>query len=160
MEERISDLDDSPTLAGLSGDLHEITDRIERLVDRSNDLIFTHGPAGEYTRHPRHEQVHAAVRRLIDSGELLGDLICFAYDDQGGSIRPRPSEGAEIILHLSEEEFQRKRRIVRDIYNFREGSFEFDSAGRSEAFTVLANQRNTDLRRLLEVGMEDGGFEG
>ena len=147
----ISDLDDSPTLAELSPDLREITERIGSVRGTAYDLIFTHGPMGEYTRHPRHEQVHDAVRRLVESGDLAGALICFAYSDRGGSIRPKPAGDADIRIRLTDEEFKRKREIIRDIYNFGVESFEFEAAGPMEAFRICIDRKTTDFHHLLEA---------
>jgi LmbE family N-acetylglucosaminyl deacetylase len=133
----ISDLDDSPTLVELSPDLHEIKDRIERVSSREYDLIFTHGPKGEYTRHVRHEEVHRAMREMVESGTLIGTLVCFAYDDCNGACVPSPARDAEILVRLSEDEYAAKQHIIRDIYGFEEGSFEQKSAGRVEGFRKL-----------------------
>lgn len=130
----ISDLDDSPQLSTLSDDLHEIKSRITELIQPDFDLIFTHGAAGEYTRHPRHEQVHRAVREMIDSGSLTGGLITFAYQDFGGTRRPKPAEDATFLVELSNNEFSAKQHIIQDIYGFSKGSFEVESAGNVEAF--------------------------
>jgi len=132
----ISDLDDSsPIPAPLSADLHEIKRRISSLVPRDFDLIFTHGATGEYTRHERHEQIHRAVREMIESGELAGDLICFAYDDCEGRCRPQPAADVRFLVELTPEEHAAKQRIVRDIYGVGPGSFEFEAAGPIEAFS-------------------------
>jgi LmbE family N-acetylglucosaminyl deacetylase len=130
----ISDLDDSPTLLPLSRDLREIKERIMPLVEGTFDLIFTHGPRGEYTRHVRHEQAHRAVAELVENGRLSGSLISFAYEDDGGRYTPRPAEDASILVTLSSSELSRKRHIIRNIYGFREDSFEFKAAGNVEAF--------------------------
>jgi hypothetical protein len=146
----ISDLDDSPAPAPLSPHLDEIKHRITGLVTCSFDLVFTHGPRGEYTRHQRHEQVHAAVRQMVEAGDLTGGLVCFAYDDCGGACRPRPDPAARIQVTLSQEEHAKKLHIVRDIYGFREGSFELDSAGAVEAFHVLSQNRSSNIKHLVE----------
>jgi LmbE family N-acetylglucosaminyl deacetylase len=130
----ISDLDDSPVLAPLSPDLHEIKERVSAFAPRHSDLIFTHGAKGEYTRHERHEQVHRAVREMVDAGDIEGDLVFFAYEDCGGQCRPRPAADADILFELSEEECARKRGIVSEIYGFGPGSFEFESCGPVEGF--------------------------
>ena len=136
----ISDLDDSPVLAPLSADLHEIKDRIAALVPRDFDLVFTHGPNGEYTRHERHEQVHLAVREMIESEDLRGDLVWFAYEDFGGNCPPRPASGAKLVVELTPDEHAAKQHIVRDIYGFQPGSFEFEAAGPVEAFSTAQEQ--------------------
>ena len=131
----ISDLDDSPVLAKLSADLSEIKSRIRMLPSLEYDLILTHGPAGEYTGHERHEQVHRAVCEMLDAGELTSRLACFAYEDCAGECRPHPADDARIKIQLSGEEYCRKQFIVREIYGFHEGSFENSAAGPVEAFT-------------------------
>ncbi|MCL5104930.1 MAG: PIG-L family deacetylase [Armatimonadetes bacterium] len=142
----ISNLDDSPVLAPLSPDLHEIKERIVAVVPHTLDLIFTHGQKGEYTRHERHEQVHLAVRDMVDSGDLSGELLFFAYDDQRGQCRPQPAVDADILVRLLDNEHDRKRRIVQEIYGFGPGSIEFDAAGPVEAFR--AHRKTAGIKRL------------
>lgn len=100
----MSDLDDSPDLAPLSPDLVEIKDRVRGLVPTEFDFIFTHGPRGEYTRHPRHEQVSRAVREMVEAGELRGNLLVFAYEDCAGTCRPHPSTDADVLINLTNSE--------------------------------------------------------
>jgi len=151
----ISDLDDSPVPAPLSPNLHEIRDRIRSLLPRQFDLIFTHGANGEYTRHERHEQVHRAVREMVEAGDLTGDLVAFAYEDCGGACRPRPAENAEIRIVLSDALHAEKRKIVEDIYGFGEGTFEFEAAGPVEAFRSHTNGRAAALLETAS-GHSDG----
>ncbi len=134
--EHISDLDDSPILAPLSSNLEEIKQRIRMLPKKDFDLIFSHGQVGEYTYHARHVQTHRAVREMIESKELRGTLVVFAYTDFGGTALPRPDEHADISIDLTSEQFECKRRILRDIYGFVSGSFEYESAGPVEVFDV------------------------
>ncbi|MCL5104615.1 MAG: PIG-L family deacetylase [Armatimonadetes bacterium] len=142
----ISNLDDSPVLAPLSSDLHEINQRVSALAPDVPDLIFTHGEKGEYTRHERHEQAHRAVQNMVDSGDITGELLFFAYDDLGGKSRPQPAADADILVKLLDEEYDKKRKIVRDIYGFSPDSFELNASGPVEAFRV---HRNTlDIGRL------------
>ncbi len=148
----ISDLDDSPVLAPLSPDLYEIKSRIQNQITGGYNLIFTHGPRGEYTRHERHEQVHRAVSEMVLSGEMTGELLCFAYDDCGGNCRPKPASDADITISLLPHEFREKRRIVQDIYGYKEGSFEFDAAGPVEGFRRQKNGDSTgNIFNLIEV---------
>jgi LmbE family N-acetylglucosaminyl deacetylase len=150
VSEHISDLDDSPVLAPLSSDLVEIRDRVLGLPLREFDLIFTHGPAGEYTYHLRHGQAHEAVRNMIAGGDLAGTLVTFAYEDCGGGCNPRPGKDADIRIELTAEEFARKRHILRDVYNFGPGSFEFEAAGPVEAFRVRDPSRLDTVKSVLE----------
>ena len=153
----ISDLDDSPVLVPLSADLHEIKERIKLLVPRDFNLIFTHGENGEYTRHERHEQVHRAVREMVESGELTGELLCFAYEDCKGRYHPRPAADARIRVVLTPQEHMEKRRIVRDIYGFGAGSLEYEAAGPVEAFRVRRENRIKDIQIVL--GKTDASLE-
>ena len=138
----ISDLDDSPVPAPLSSDLSEIKSRIEFLVPRQYDLVFTHGVNGEYTRHPRHEQVNKAVCEMIDSGDLIGLTMLFAYNDDNGSHIPRPLENAEIKIKLTPEEYAAKLHIVKDIYGFGENSFEYLASSDIEAFYIYSEGKS------------------
>ena len=149
----ISDLDDSPVLVPLSSGLTEIKQRIRGLPSKEFDLIFTHGPAGEYTYHARHVETHRAVREMIEAGELHGTLVLFAYHDFGGTARPRPAEQADITIGLTGEELACKQRILRDIYDFRPGSFEYDSAGPVEAFNVPDRDRLAYVVAGLRPGL-------
>lgn len=132
----MSDLDDSPVLASLSPDLREIKSRIRKLPSLEYDLILTHGVAGEYTRHERHEQVHRAVCEMTQAGELHGRVACFAYVDCAGECRPRPADDAGVRIELTSTEYERKQRIIRDVYGFADGSFEQSAAGPVEAFNL------------------------
>lgn len=136
VREHISDLDDSPILAPLSPDLREIKERIHDLVPADFDLIFSHGPAGEYAYHLRHAEVSRAISEMIADGDLSGRLVVFAYEDGGRAYMPRPSRDAQIRIELTKDELARKQQILRDIYGFPAGTLEFDSAGSVEAFSV------------------------
>jgi len=145
----ISDLDDSPALAPLSSDLCEIKDRIRDLSSGEFDLIFTHGANGEYTRHERHEETHRAVREMVESGDLTGELMFFAYNDRGGSSPPLADTDAQIRVDLQMDEYAKKHDIIRDIYGFDENSFEMRAAGSMEAFRVYPNDES--LGRLAAI---------
>lgn len=146
----ISSLDDSPTLAPLSPELSEIKEIIRSFVPGRSDIILTHGERGEYTRHTRHEQVHRAVREMVESGELLGELICFAYEDCGGECSPHPTSDADISIQLTPGEHRRKLDIIESIYGFHPGSFEYGAAGERESFqlSALSSQRAAIVAEL------------
>ena len=153
----ISDLDDSPTLAPLSANLVEIKKRIQSISLKQFDLIFTHGPKGEYTRHLRHEQVHQAVREMVESGDLIGTALFFTYEDCSGECTPRPSEDAHIRIKLSSAEIDKKQHIIRDIYGFNEASFEYKSIGSVEAFfahNIINLEHNRNI--LDELNSPEG----
>lgn len=147
----ISDLDDSPALAALSPDLSEIKQRISSFAEARYDLVFTHGENGEYTRHERHKQVHRAVREMVESGEIDGDLIFFAYEDCGGQCTPRPAADADILIELFAEEFADKCSLVWNIYGFGPGSFEYESCGPMEGFRTYRTKTPANvLKSTLE----------
>jgi len=150
VREHISDLDDSPILAPLSENLAEIRERVLAMPLRQFDLIFTHGPAGEYTYHLRHGQAYEAVSAMVADQELVGSLVVFDYEDCGGGCHPRPGKDADILIELNAEEFARKQHILRDVYDFGPGSFEFDAAGSVEAFRVLDRSQLRMVQSALE----------
>ena len=149
----MSDLDDSPTLAQLSSSLIEIKERVRGAISdfgfRISDLLFTHGARGEYTRHLRHEQVHRAVREMWEEGELGGDILFFAYTDDGRTHPPEPAPDARILVNLMPDEYARKQEIIRGIYGFGDGSFEATAAGPVEAFTSPADPKAVARLRAM-----------
>ena len=142
----MSDLDDSPVLTELSPGLREIKSRIlNMLPERDYDFVLTHGEHGEYTLHERHEQVHRAVRDLVARGSLAGRLVFFAYNDGMRSHPPRPADDADLLIELTEEQFDLKRRVVSRIYGFDEGSFEYSACGRFEGFKAFLRVQDLQL---------------
>lgn len=110
------------------------------------DLVVTHGPRGEYTRHRRHEEVCRAVVALWAAGRLAADKVCmFAYEDGGRAYLPRAVAGAHVQLPLSVDVWQRKHRLVTGEYGFAAESWEARVTPRVEAFwcfdTVAAAER-------------------
>ncbi|AQT69560.1 hypothetical protein STSP2_02753 [Anaerohalosphaera lusitana] len=130
----MGDLDDSPGLPPLSNEA--VSKCVHQLLnDHSYDLIITHGPRGEYTRHIRHEEVSRAVTAMFCDHELpTGDLWTFAYFDDGGTQSPHAQPNADIILHLDEATLQTKRRLVTEYYGFLPESFEAKAVTSPEAF--------------------------
>jgi len=133
----LGDLDDGPGQRLLRP--ADVEDAIVSLLPEARyDLVLTHGLWGEYTRHRRHEEVATAVLALRDSGRLsAGAVWMFAYEDNGGGHLPRSVEGADIYTRLPREIWERKYRIVTDIYGFAPDSFEARTTPRDEAFWVL-----------------------
>ena len=77
----MADLDDGPEQLPLERKLVRATLR-SLIAERDFDLVITHAPHGEYTRHLRHEEVSAAVLEMWSEGELgASQLWLFAYDD-------------------------------------------------------------------------------
>jgi LmbE family N-acetylglucosaminyl deacetylase len=131
---QMADLDDSPEQLPLDAEL--VRQKIMQLVsDREYDLILTHGPEGEYTRHQRHEEVSQAVCGLWSSGVLhAGELRLFAYDDAGGERLPKAAASAHLKLDLKPEIWERKLDLVTSVYGFAPDSWEARTTPRQEGF--------------------------
>lgn len=133
-EGAMADLDDGPEQTPLSE--QQVRRTVQRLLPRRHfDLVVCHDPAGEYTRHVRHEEVGRAVIGLWQDGELSADeLWTFAYEDGGKHYFPRAVERASVYRTLSESIWQRKYEIITGIYGFPPNGFEARATPRAEAF--------------------------
>ncbi len=131
---RMGDLDDGPDQIPLPDML--VQEAILSLVPQlDHDLILTHAPDGEYTRHRRHEEVSRAVLALWRDGRLPARrMLQFAYEDGKGTHLPRPREDASFHLTLSDELWSRKHGIISRIYGFDATSWEARAVTRTEAF--------------------------
>lgn len=130
----IGDLDDGPDQHPLAE--HELQATILNLLPhRHFDLIITHSPAGEYTRHRRHEEIGKAVITLWDEETLsTAELWTFAYEDGEKQYLPRPIKSAAIYHVLPDDIWQRKYSLITRTYGFAENSFEAKTTPRAEAF--------------------------
>jgi LmbE family N-acetylglucosaminyl deacetylase len=130
----IADLDDGPEQKPLPGQQLEQTILLG-LPRTEFDVVLTHAPQGEYTRHRRHEEVSRAVIHLWRSRRIAAkSLMLFAYDDGNGAYLPRARPDAPVRRPLSEEIWNRKYRIITDIYGFASDSWEARTTPREEAF--------------------------
>ena len=130
----MADLDDGPEQSPLKQNLVQQA-ILEILPTYRFDIIITHDRAGEYTRHLRHEEVSRPVMALWKNQELRAEqLWTFAYEDGNKKYLPRPIKGADIIHKLPEEIFNRKKRIITEIYGFAPDSFETQTTPATEAF--------------------------
>jgi LmbE family N-acetylglucosaminyl deacetylase len=99
------------------------------------DLLITHSPGGEYTRHMRHEEVSKSVIKLWHSGKLsASELWTFAYEDGNKKYYPRPVKNAHIFNTLEGKVWQKKYDIITRTYGFDRGSFEAETTPVSESF--------------------------
>lgn len=133
-EGTMGDLDDGPEQVSLTED--EIQDAILHLLpQRHFDLIISHSPAGEYTRHLRHEEIGKAVITLWYEGKLTTDkLWIFAYEDGEKKYLPRPIKTATVYRKLPEEIWQKKYDLITITYGFPKHGFEAETTPRAEAF--------------------------
>jgi LmbE family N-acetylglucosaminyl deacetylase len=133
-EGAMADLDDGPAQSTLDAEEVRAT-LLSLLPARAFDLLVTHAPGGEYTRHLRHEQVSRAVLAMWARGELASpELWLFAYEDGGGRHLPKAVEGADVVVNLTDEIWARKRALITEVYGFDEQSWEARTTPRREAF--------------------------
>lgn len=136
---RIGDLDDAPEQIPLNENVLDET-ILELLPSIPFDLIISHSPAGEYTRHIRHEETGKAVISLWKNGRLhANELWIFAYEDGNKGYYPRPLKSADINFPLSLEIWRKKYSIITEIYGFEKNSFEAMTTPRSESFWQFSN---------------------
>jgi LmbE family N-acetylglucosaminyl deacetylase len=147
-EGSMGDLDDGPEQIPLAED--QLQEAILQLLPQTHfDLILSHSPAGEYTRHRRHEEIGRAVITLWQEEKLsTAELWAFAYEDGGKQYLPRPIRAAPVYQLLPEEIWQKKYRIITEIYGFPENGFEAKTTPRAEAFWKFTS--SVTARQWLE----------
>ena len=130
----MADLDDAPEQMPLAVQTIQSA-LLELLPERSYDLILTHAPEGEYTRHRRHEEVSRAVIGLWQAGQLVSPWLCmFAYEDGQGRHLPEAVSTAHQVWLLPDDILQKKDRLIREVYGFAPESWEARTSPRTEAF--------------------------
>jgi hypothetical protein len=150
----MGDLNDGPEQTPLAAT--EVQGTIQQLLPHQHfDLVISHDPTGEYTRHRRHEEVGKAVITLWHTERLSADeLWTFAYEDGGKRYLPRSVETAPIYHTLPERTWQKKHEIITKTYGFRQDSFEAETTPRAESFRQFSN--SSDAQEWLDRG---GGME-
>lgn len=130
----MGDLDDGPDQKPL--DEKEVEHVVLDLLPQQHfDLIITHNPSGEYTRHIRHEEAGKAVINLLQAGKLsASELWIFAYEDGGKKYYPLPVENATVCHQLTKHIWLRKYSIITETYGFEKNSWEALTTPRAEAF--------------------------
>jgi LmbE family N-acetylglucosaminyl deacetylase len=138
-EGNMADLDDGPQQYPL--DSYIVTGAISDLLPPLRyDLIISHDPKGEYTRHLRHEEVGEAVIRLWSSEKIAAtELWTFAYEDGGKKYLPKPVENASIYQTLSQAVWEKKYNLITETYGFDKDSFEALTSPRAESFRQFTN---------------------
>ncbi len=130
---KMDDLDDGPEQIPLVPT--ELERRILRhLPSGAIDLLITHSPFGEYTRHRRHEEIGNAVISLWKKAQIKIDgLWLFAYEDGNRAYYPTPIAEAHQIYVLSEKTWKEKYRIITKTYGFAPESWEAEVCPKTEA---------------------------
>jgi LmbE family N-acetylglucosaminyl deacetylase len=142
-------LDDGPEQVPLpAADVEETVQRL--LPPGPFDLVLTHGPLGEYTRHRRHEECCRAVVGLWGRGRLqAAEAWLFAYQDGGRAHLPRVRGDADRRIDLTEALWRRKREIIVSLYGFAPESWEARAVPREEGFWCFRSA--AEARRRLEA---------
>lgn len=130
----MGDLDDSPEQLPLP--IKHVKNAIlELLPPKDFDLIITHNPSGEYTRHRRHEEISRAVIELWHNNEIFTkELWTFAYEDGNKEYLPKKQDAASVHIPLKKEIFDLKYKLITEIYGFLPDSFEAQTTPEEEAF--------------------------
>ena len=130
----MGDLDDEPEQIPLSND--EVESAILDLLPQKHfDLIITHNPHGEYTKHLRHEETSKAVISLWHKGEIsTNKLWVFAYEDGNKAYYPKAIENTSIYKVLGDSVWQKKYDLINDVYGFEKDSWEAKTMPKAEAF--------------------------
>ncbi|QBO57061.1 PIG-L deacetylase family protein [Chryseobacterium salivictor] len=144
----MGNLDDGPEQKPL--DIKEVQDAILDLLPKSNfDLMITHSPYGEYTRHLRHEEIGSAVIALWNGQKIeTKELWTFAYEDGNKKYSPKAIRGASIQQMLPKNIWEEKYRLITEVYGFEKTGFEAKTTPKSEAFWKFENPE--DARNWLE----------
>ncbi len=139
---KMGDLDDGPEQKPL--DEHEVEQAILNLLPAKHyDLIISHNPSGEYTRHARHEEIGKAVIKLWHVNKIsAGELWSFAYEDGNKEYYPKPIESANIYRLLTKPIWLRKYSIITDNYGFDKESWEAQTTPKGESFWQFTNSED------------------
>ena len=138
-EGNMGDMDDGPEQLPLDEEMVSRT-ILDLLPQRPYDLVITHNPSGEYTRHLRHEETARAVIRLWHDHRIhTQKLWTFAYSDGGGKYPPRPDKSADMYYRLPDDLWKKKFGIITITYGFKSDSFEATATTREEAFRQFNN---------------------
>lgn len=130
----MGDLDDGPDQKPLEE--KDVEQAILGLLPSKHfDLIISHNPSGEYTRHLRHEEASKAVIQLWHQGNIsANELWTFAYEDGNKAYFPKALETAPVYQLLPEPIWLRKYNIMTGTYGFEAKSWEAETTPRAESF--------------------------
>lgn len=103
------------------------------------NLVITHDPSGEYTKHLRHEEISKAVISLWNFGKInTTELWTFAYEDGYGRYSPRALTAATLIQPLTHDIWHKKLNIITQTYGFEKESWEAKATPKIESFWHFA----------------------
>jgi LmbE family N-acetylglucosaminyl deacetylase len=134
-------LDDGPDQKPLSE--KEVEHAIMYLLPPKHfDLVITHNPTGEYTKHLRNEEISRAVIALWNNIKISTyELWTFAYEDGDKQYLPKPIEKASLYQVLPEKIWERKYNIITKQFGFEKDSWEAETTPKAEAFWKFTDPR-------------------
>lgn len=138
-EGKMGDFDDGPDQVPMKNE--DVEQAILNLIpSKHSDIILTHNPSGEYTKHIRHEEVGEAVINLWNSGKIsASEIRLFAYEDGHKTYYPKALTNASVYRPLTRRIWLRKYNIITRIYGFEEESWEAKTTPPAEAFWRFAH---------------------
>jgi LmbE family N-acetylglucosaminyl deacetylase len=135
----MGNLDDEPEQKPLEETVVEQA-VLDLLPTKHFDLIITHNPTGEYTRHLRHEEISKAVIRLWYAGKIFTkELRTFAYEDGNKTYYPKAVENNTIYGTLTKRIWSLKYSLITETYGFEKNSWEAQTTPKAEAFWRFTN---------------------
>jgi len=139
----MADLDDGPDQAPLPAE--QLQETVVQLLSATHyDLILTHGPKGEYTRHRRHEECSQSVIELWRLGRVHTDrLWLFAYEDGDGTHLPQVHVDADRRDILPIYVWREKQRLITETYGYGAESWEAQATPREEGYWCFDSVRAT-----------------
>ena len=140
----MGDLDDEPEQKPLPDD--EVEAAILELLPYSHfDIIITHNPHGEYTKHLRHEETGNAVISLWKAGKIsTNQLWIFAHEDGQSAYYPKAVENTSVYEVLETSVWQQKYDIITNIYGFDKTSWEAQTTPKVEAFWQFSTAKEAN----------------
>ncbi|TDN86391.1 GlcNAc-PI de-N-acetylase [Salegentibacter sp. 24] len=145
----MGDLDDGPAQTPLKNKIVKDV-LLDLLPDEPFDLVITHNPSGEYTRHRRHEEVSRAVIESWYQHKIsANELWTFAYEDGNKEYLPR-AEKMAWQFPLSEKIWKQKYTLITQTYGFPPEGFEATTTPRIEAFWKFNNPQ--EVYQWLQQG--------
>lgn len=135
----------------------EVENAILALMPRKHfNIILSHNPKGEYTRHLRHEEAGKAVIKLWQAGKIFTEvLLVFAYDDENKKQYPEAMPNASVYEELPSSIWQKKYKIISEIYGFAKNSWEAKTYTVASSITTERITRYNIFRRSYETYYHD-----
>lgn len=141
----MGNLDDEPEQKPLNA--IQVEQKIlDLLPNKHFDLIITHSPFGEYTKHLRHEEAGRAVITLWNKGKIATNkLWAFAYEDGNKNYFPKAIENTTYRETLKKEIWNKKYNLITETYGFEKNSWEAKTTPKTEAFWVFNNPNEANM---------------